>query len=241
MSGYVWGMIAPTTAEAEEDSGRPLKLLPPTITKVTTGLGLRDYTVDGVEEAIGRYWACVDDLTGQGAQRVVLAGVPISAQLGRPRVLELLAETARSKGVPADSAMEAIIAACQHLGVQRVTVASRWADQLNQAMIRYLAHAGIDVSYVNGAGQWGAQAFAMSIEEGVKLAFQLGRDAFRAAPRADALLLPGGAWRPFGVIPALEEDFGKPVITNGNSRIWRIIHDGLAPPVEGWGRLLENA
>jgi len=39
-------------------------------------------------------------------------------------------------------------------------------------------------------------------------------------------------------VPILEEDYDKPVFTNGNTRAWRLIHDGIAPPVTGWGRLL---
>lgn len=231
-------MIAPSRAEAEESAHRPLLLLPPEVRQVSVGLGLKDYTPEGVEEAMSRYWDCVDELISLGAQRVVLAGVPISSQLGRPRALGLIEETARRTGAKADTAGEAVVAAFQHLGVHRITVASRWASQLNQALTGYLAEAGVEVLYVNSAGQWAAQSSAMSVEEGVRLAFELGRDALRKAPDAEALLMPGGAWRPFGVIPFLEEDFGKPVVTNGNSRIWRIIHDGFAPPVTGWGRLL---
>ena len=78
----------------------------------------------------------------------------------------------------------------------------------------------------------------MSFEMGVRLAFELGREAMRKAPQAEALFLPGGAWRPLPAVPILEEDYGKPVFTNGNTRAWRIIHDGLAPAVSGWGKLL---
>ena len=80
----------------------------------------------------------------------------------------------------------------------------------------------------------------MSIEEGVKLAFQLGREAMRRAPNAEALLLAGGAWRSLAALPILEEDYGIPVVTNPIAPIWRLIHDGIAPPVEGWGRLLAS-
>jgi len=33
----------------------------------------------------------------------------------------------------------------------------------------------------------------------------------------------------------LEEDYGKPVFTNGNTQVWRIIHDGHTLAVSGWG------
>jgi maleate cis-trans isomerase len=235
---YTYGVILPTAGEDDEKATKPLRLLPPEVRRVTAGLALSDYTQEGVEEAMGRYWSCVDSLVSQGAQSVVLAGVPISSQLGRARVLELLAETTRRTGVPADGAAEAIIAAFQRLGVRRVAIGSRWAEQLNQAMARYLTEAGIEVLYVTSVGQWGRQAFAMSIEEGVQLALQLGVEALRSAPQAEALLLPGGSWRPMGVVQHLEESLGKPVITNENSRLWRVIHGGHAPSVTGWGRLL---
>ena len=111
---------------------------------------------------------------------------------------------------------------------------------MNDALVRYLADAGIEVLTITSRGQWAKQSFEMSFEMGVKLAFELGREAMRAAPEADALFLPGGAWRPLPAVPILEEDYGKPVFTNGNTRAWRLIHDGIAPPVSGWGRLLTN-
>jgi maleate isomerase len=238
MSAYTWGMIAPTSGEDEDAAEKPLHLLPPEVKRVTSGLQLKDYTTEGVEDGMTRFWPCVDELIAKGAQRVVLAGVPISSQLGRPRVLSLIEETKKRTGLMLDTATEAIIAAFEHLGVKRIAIGTRWADQLNQAMKRYFNEAGIEVVYMNGAGQWAKEAFGMSLEEGIRYAFALGRDAFRNAPEAEALLLPGGAWRPFAVIPFLEEDFGKPVVTNGNSRLWRLVHDGIAPPVQGWGKLM---
>jgi maleate cis-trans isomerase len=62
----------------------------------------------------------------------------------------------------------------------------------------------------------------------------------RKAPQADGLFLPGGTWRPLPAVPILEEDFGKPVFTNTTTNVWRVMHDGFAPPVQGWGRLLAN-
>ncbi len=104
--------------------------------------------------------------------------------------------------------------------------------------IQYFDHAGIEVLTITSRGQWAQQSFGMSIDMGVRMAFELGREAMRQASQAEALFLPGGAWRPLPAVPILEEDYGKPVFTNGNTRAWRLIHDGIAPPVQGWGRLL---
>jgi maleate cis-trans isomerase len=236
---YHWGVIAPARGEeAGETNSRTESLLPPEVITLSNALGIRDYTSEGVEEAMARYPDCVRDLVSRGAQRVCLNGIPISVQLGRPRVLELIENSPKHFGVSGDTAGEAAVAGMKHLGVSKIAVGSRWADEVNNALIRYLADAGIEVLTMTSRRQWAQQAFSMSFEMGVRLAFELGREAMRQAPQAEALFLPGGAWRPLAAIPILEEDYGKPVFTNENTRVWRLIHDGIAPPVEGWGRLL---
>lgn len=235
---FVAGTVSPIGPDRHPNP-QPEPLLPPDIRQISTSLEISDYTLEGVNEAIEkRYWGCVDQLMKQGANRITLAGFPISSQLGRPRVLKLIEETARKTGVTADGQGEAVIAALRHFGASRIAIASRWSEQLNQALVAYLTHAGIEVLSVTSAGQWAKQAFSMSIEEGIRLAFQLAREAMRRAPKAQALLLPGGAWRSLAAVPILEEDFNVPVVTNPIAQVWRLIADGVAPPVTGWGRLL---
>jgi maleate cis-trans isomerase len=236
---YIWGFVGPVAGSSEgRVDDRPQPLLPSNIVEISAGLGISDYTPEGVEEAIVRYWDCVETLKQQGARRIVLGGVPISSQLGRPRVLQLIEQTKAKAGLPADSTNEAMIAALAFLGIDQVAIASRWAEQLNQAMCNYLALAGIDIGAVTSEGQWAQEAFGMSIERGFVLAMQLGREAMRRAPRARALILPGGTWRSLAAVPLLGEEFGVPVLTNGVVTAWRFIDEGLAPPAKGWGRLL---
>lgn len=235
---YILGSVTPI-GPAIHPLPQPQPLLPPDIRRISSSIDVPDYTRDGVHEAISqRYWNCVDELAKQGANSITLAGFPIASQLGRVRVLELLAETARRTGAVADAHAEATVAAFQHFGVKRIAVASRWSVELNKLVTDYLTQADVEVLTITGVGQWAKQAFSMSIEEGVKLAFQLGREAMRKAPKAEALFLAGGAWRSLAAVPILEEDFGIPVITNPITQPWRLIAAGIAPPVEGWGRLL---
>jgi arylmalonate decarboxylase len=234
---YYCGSIAPRSGDGESGvNAEPL--LPPGVVTLTNTIGISDFTVQSVEQAMARYPDCVRDLVCRGAQRVSLNGIPISVQLGRPRVLDLIDKAEQDLGVPGDTAGEAVVAAMKHLGVSKIAVGSRWADEVNDALIQYLDHAGIEVLTITSRGQWAQQSFEMSIDMGVRMAFELGREAMRQASQAEALFLPGGAWRPLPAVPILEEDYGKPVFTNGNTRAWRLIHDGIAPPVQGWGRLL---
>ncbi len=235
---YVAGSVSPIGTDRHPMS-QPEPLLPPDVKTISVSMEISDYTTEGVDEAIRlRYWNCVDELMKQGVDSITLVGVPISAQLGRPRVLELLRQTTERTGLPADSHAEAAVDAMRHMGMRRIAIASRWTDELNRKVIAYVESVGFEVLTVTSVGQWAQQAFSMSIEEGVKLAFQLAREAMRKAPDADGLFLVGGAWRSLAAVPILEEDFGKPVVTNPIAQVWRLISQGIAPPVRGWGRLL---
>ena len=218
---------------------QPQPLLPPDIRKVSSALNISDYTHDGVNEAIEkRYWTCVDELVQQGAQSITLAGFPIASQLGRRRVLELQEKTAAKTGVVADSHAEATLAALAHLGTRRITIASRWADELNQRAHRVPHRSGNRSARrdqrepVGGAGVRDEHRRRRE----TRVPARTRSDA--EAPEAEALLLAGGAWRSLAAVPILEEDFGIPVVTNPIAPVWRLIHQGIAPPVEGWGRLL---
>jgi arylmalonate decarboxylase len=235
---YILGSVTPV-GDDRHPLPQPQPLLPPDILHISSSIEVTDYTTEGVREAIDlRYWSCVDDLMKQGANSITLAGFPIASQLGRPRVLALLDDTARKTGAVADAHAEATVAALNHFGAKRIAVASRWSDTLNKLVIEYLTQAGFEVLAITSVGQWAKQAFSMSIEEGVRLAFQLGREAMRRAPQAEALFVAGGAWRSLAAVPILEDDFGIPVVTNPITQPWRLIAAGIAPPVEGWGRLL---
>lgn len=239
---YRFGLVGPGRAEPPGETRLPSEpLLPPDILQVHTHVLPADYTTaEGVREALQDYWGCVDQLVQQKVDRISIVGFPISAHTGRKKVLELLDATQQKTGVPATTDAESVIQALHHLGANRVAMGCRWTEELAQRVIQYLADDGIEVLYSNHLGQNIAQAFGMSIEMGVRRAIESGRDAMRNAPQAEALFLPGGAWRSLAVIPALEEDFGVPVVTNPIATPWTLIHEGIAPPVQGWGKLLAS-
>jgi maleate cis-trans isomerase len=206
---------------------------------VTTVLGIRDFTRDAVEAAIPNYWNCVDALAQEKVDVFVLGGTPVSAQLGRPRVVRLLREAEDKTGIRGDAPLEAAIAAMQHLGLNKLAVGGRWTDEFNQAVVRYLEDGGIKVVGITKRGQWGKEAFAMSFEEGLTLALEVGREAARIASDAEAIFVPGGATMSLHVIPVIEEEFGKPTFTRTSAEVWRnLVLPGIIPPVTGWGKLL---
>jgi maleate cis-trans isomerase len=240
---FRYGVIHPRSNEGlQRGPGYQLyRIVPLDIMELATGLGLENYTPEGVGKALGNYWSCVQMLAKEKSDVIIFGGAPVSAVLGRPRVIDLLRETKEKTGIPADAPLEGLIAAMKHLGLETLAIGSRWADAVNDAIIRYLEAADLKVVAITKRNQWAAEAFAMSLEDGLNMALEVGREAAKLAPAADAIAVPGGAAMSLHVIPALEEEFNKPAVTNLSAEIWNnLVRPGIIPPIKGWGCLLAN-
>src|SRR4029434_2828516 len=166
------------------------RIVPSDVMEIATGLGLDDYAPQAVEKAVSNYWDCVHALMEEKVNVIILGGVPISVRLGRPRLRELLAETKQKTNVEVDAPLEALIAAMNHLGLKTIAVGSRWADDVNNAIIRYLKDGDIEVAVIPKRNQTAADAASMSFEDGLQTALDVGREAARLAPAANAGLFP---------------------------------------------------
>ena len=113
----------------------------------------------------------------------------------------------------------------KHLGLTKLAIGSRWADPVNNAIIRYLDTGGIQVVGITKRNQWASDSFAMTLEQGLEMALDVGREAARTWPDAEAISVPGGAAMSLHVIPVLEKEFNKPVLTNQSSEVWQVLVD----------------
>ncbi len=217
------------------------RIAPDGVMLMLASLEIGDYTAAAVEHELPRFWRHVEELAETGADRIVLTGVPVSAALGRERVLAMIYEAKERTGVALDTDLEAIASAARHLGVHRVVLATRWHQPLNDAVSRYLGQAGIEVVGQQASGRTMAENATLKAADGMRMAIELGRAALSAAPAAEGLVLPGGRWLSIHAIEVLESEFGKPVFLNLNSSLWaalRAAGDGL--PVQGQGMLLAS-
>ena len=240
---YRWGFIGPSRGGAVQvgPGYRFYQLVPPKVMMVTTGLvGLGDYTKDDVDRAIQSYWECVDLLVKEEADVIIFGGAPISAQLGRTRCLELLAETKKKTGKPASSTLESAIEGMNHLGVKSIVIASLFAEPVNNAFRAYFEDAGIEVVAVPGRGMWATEFNALTFEQRLQLQLDMGTEAAELAPTAQGVLIPGGSVAEVAIVP-IEEKYNKLVFTNYNTEVWAtLVHPGVIPPIQGWGKLLAS-
>jgi maleate cis-trans isomerase len=220
------------------------RVAPEGVMLVTTGLDLKDYTLAAVEAELPALRQRFDLLAKKRVDRIALSGVPVASALGRSRMREILAEGASRTGIPCDTDLEAHIAALRHLGAARIALATRWPEPVVAALTRYLADAGIEVVASVSRPRTLDQNKHAGADDDHRLALELGRQALREAPQAQALLMPGGLWYAIHAVPLLEAEFDRPVLLNILSTTWAALHAAgnrvRQRPDPRWGRLFAS-
>lgn len=204
-------------------------------------LNLQSFSADGVESAFREFWRVHDFLVSRQVDRISQGGIPISARLGRKRVLQFIEEAAKRSPIPTDADFEESIAGLRAVGAKTVTVGAKWEPTLMADVARYLTEAGFEVVATEGDPHTAPEVLGLTPRRGHEIALALGRAAFRAAPRADALLLAGGAWQNLPAAIEVEREFGRPVVTNPTASIWAFLRQiGQKATKTGVGRLFET-
>jgi maleate isomerase len=202
------------------------RVAPPGVMLVTVPFDLRAYSLTAIEDELPLLWERVDALVERDVDRVVLAGVPVAAALGRPRVVDLVERIAARTGGPADADLEAHVAAANHLGVRTVAMATRWDDTINAAVVHYLASAGIAVVSTAALGRDLGANKASDPNDDHRLMLELGRSAVEQSPvPPEALFLPGGLGLVVDAAAALETQLDLPVLTNATATLWAALSE----------------
>lgn len=219
------------------------RIAPEGMMLATTGLNLTDYTLAAVETELPALWRAFE-LLAKKADRLSLSGVPVASALGRTKMREILAEGSARTGLVCDTDLEAHIATLQHFGATRIALATRWPGTVTTALTRYLAEAGITVVAERSRARSLDANKVSSPADDHQLALDLGREVMKAAPDAQALLMPGGLWFAIHAVPVLEAEFGKPVLLNILSTTWAALHSAgskmLHRPDPRWGKVLAS-
>jgi maleate cis-trans isomerase len=230
---YRLGYIIPHR-HTDMDGYQFARVAPDGMLLVTTQLDLAEYSLAAAERELPAVWEGVDILAPR-TDSIAISGVPLAASLGRERTLTLLAEASDRAERRCRTDLESHIEALQHLGAQRIALATRWPESLNGRIVEYLGQAGIEVRSVCAEQRNLQQNKAADPEADHHLALRLGREALESAPDAQALMLPGGLWFAIYAAPQLEAEFGVPVLLNITATIWAALHavDGPLPAHPG--------
>ena len=168
-------------------------------------------------------------------QVIVLAHTATSYTLGQEAEAALIQRQEAASGTRFVTAFGSVLQALNWLGVRRIAYATPYDAELTEQGRLHLSQHGFDV-----IGVARLQNVRNIYDETAERAYVVGKQADR--PEAEAVFLSGTGMPTLGMLKALEDDLGKPVISAASAMMWnalRIAAVNTARP--GYGRLFTPA
>lgn len=207
------GLVVPSSNTTNEPEFQ--RVLPEGVSLHTARMRLVDAIADELSDMADEIDRCVDLLSTADVD-VVAYGCTTGSLVAGPRYDEQIESRLSDLGsVPAVATAASIKRAFETLGLESLAIATPYVDDLNERERTFLEAAGYEVTGITGLG----------IGSNVDIGRQRPETAYREAqsvdtPDADGLFLSCTNYRTFEVIPALEADLGKPVVSSNQATLW---------------------
>jgi maleate cis-trans isomerase len=228
--GY-FGYISPSTIQLPTELQ---DLLPDGVGVIAANLGVRAHQGAEFDRAREGTRQALELVIGEGAQAVVLGGVPVAVRQGYAGEQAANRAWSEQLSVPVTSGMAAMVAGLRHLGARRPVVVTAYLEEFNQLIAGYLADAGLAPAAVQGLN---VRSPAEAGRVAPSAYYALARDLLAAHPDADAVLF-GTRNNMQSVALALEADYGVPAVHGTQAGLWWALrHLRVAARPQG-GRLL---
>lgn len=135
--------------------------------------------------------------------------------------------------LPATTASTAVLEAFRKLGVNKVSMAVPYLEEIAKLEKKFLEDNGIEVINLQWLNKDGFEMYEVPYEVTYRLARHVD------SPKAEAVFISCVALPTVGLIAKLERDMGKPVITSNQAFIWHILRvSHINDKIEGYGKLL---
>lgn len=147
----------------------------------------------------------------------------------------------KTSGIKGVATAPALVHACRAMGLEQVSLATPYHDALNEHEQHFLEDNGIAVVSMKGLGIGAGGA-----HEYVRIAKVAPEDVYAHCrsvwvPGADGIVVSCTDFRTQEILPRLEAELGKPVISSNLATLWMALRAaGIEAPVRGFGRLLEE-
>jgi len=144
-------------------------------------------------------------------------------------------------GIPCVSTADSILAALNYLEVKKISVATPYHQDLNNHEMLFLENNGFDVLSISGLGIGSGgpheyiQIAQTPIDRIKSHILSVNCDA------ADALLISCTDFPSLNLIPEIEQEIGKPVISSNQSTLWRALRaSGIEDFLMDYGKLFKT-
>ncbi len=237
---YGWGArigrISPSPETVGAEEWR--RSMPEGVCLVETRTLVHDVTAEGLTEMVKQVERAAMELASAQVNLILQAGTAAAFFRGIGYDLALISRITSETGIPATTTLTAIIAALRELRIKSLAVATPYLPEMDAKLVEVLGLSGFNVVAIRGMG------LRRSIDMGEVMpetTYRLAREAVRAAPDAEGILISCGNLRSFEIIEALEADTGLPVVTSNQAGLWQALRlAGIQGRLPGLGQLLRE-
>jgi len=207
------GLIVPSSNTTNEPEFRAA--LPDRVSLHASRMELEKPTSESLERMAREAERCAELLATADVD-VVAYGCTTGSLIEGPGFdEELESRLADAAGVPAVVTAASIKRAFEALGLSSLSIATPYVDELNERERVFLDAAGYSIVEMVGLG------IEMNLDIGSEhpeRMYRLARDVDR--PDADGVFVSCTNSRTFEIVPTLEADLDKPVVTSNRATLW---------------------
>ncbi len=166
---------------------------------------------------------------------VAMTGTGTSFIGGYKYDLELIEKIKSVTDVPATTTSTSVIEALKRMGIERVSIAMPYLEEVAKVAVKFVEDNGIEVLKAKWLDLGGFEIHRVSREMLRELAMEVD------TPESQALFISCTSLHTLEIIESLETDLGKPVITSNQATLWNMLRlAGIKDRIEGCGRLLSQ-
>lgn len=226
------GLIVPSSNTTMEEEFRGA--LPRGVSLHVARVKLRKVNLEELGEMEKYVESAAGTLADAGVD-IIAYGCTTGSLVGGVGYDEMIArKIEEAVGVKAVPTARAVVEALRHLGVERISLATPYIEEVNRREEEFLRGNGFSVVSIKG----------LEIEENIEIGKQVPETVYRLGksadhPDAEGLFISCTNLRTFEVLEALEADLGKPVISSNSATLWALLEKlRVKEPLEGLGSLL---
>ena len=192
-------------------------------------------TVDGLSR-MGEFVEDASALVAQAKVDLILFACTTGSLVKGPGYdKQLIARIEKRTGIPALTTSTAVVEAMNALNMKRIAVSTPYADEVNQAEVRFLEGSGFEVSAIRGLGNTDPLDMGKVRHERM---YRLSREVY--TDDVDGLFVSCTGISVLDIIDKLEQDLRKPVVTSNQASLWAALRKlRIGDKLQGMGRLFD--
>jgi len=214
------------------------RMAPPGVTTLTARVTLVAATMEGLADMAQspEVERCTEGLATAPVQVICFGGTSASFLHGPDWDRSLRARMAKASGaIPVTTTSTASVRALRTFGAHRIVFVGPYLDDVTERGRQFFEASGFKVLNAVGMGLDHDRTIGrVTLEE----VYHLARRSDH--PDAEAVFISCTGLKTIGVLAALEQDLGKPVVSANQASFWDCLRRaGIADRITGYGRLFD--